>query len=182
MIDLSPEELQQDSQQQKTSQRVLTLEEVTNLCLRMVNLEDEISELESQLSDKKQELHNLEEGVIPEALNNIGLKNLTLLDGSVIGCKDYISCNITEENRAAAHSWLREKGHDDLIKNEVVVSFGRGEDDDAAKLLSAITETVKSGELHCGGVLQNERVHPSTLKAFLKEQLKAGAEIPATVS
>lgn len=179
MFEISTDELQKDSQSQKEAQKTLSLEEVTALCSRMVVLEDQISVMEQELSDKKQELHNLAEGTIPEALNNIGLKSMTLQDGSVIGCKDYISCSITETNRQQAHSWLRDNGYDDLIKNEVVVSFGQGEDNDAKNLLNTISEEIQRGELHCGGVLQNERVHPSTLKAFLKEQLKAGAAVPA---
>lgn len=179
MLDIDINELKTDSQQQKVAQKVLTLAEVTALGQKMNDLEAEIEDMEQLLCEKKEELHNIAEGVLPEALANIGLKSLSLADGTEIGIKEYISASINDDNRSAAHNWLRQNGYDDLIKNDVVVSFGKGEDEYAQKLLQEIGQEVQNGDIKCGGVAQVERVHPSTLKAFLKEQLKVGAAIPA---
>ena len=60
---------------------------------------------------------------------------------------------------------------DDIIKNTVSCVFGRGEDSQAEEFLKIAAEQ---------GVpaAQKEEVHPSTLKAFVKERVEVGDEFP----
>ena len=46
-----------------------------------------------------------------------------------IDVKPTYGASILVANREAAYEWLRDHGYDDIIKNDVSVSFGRGEDD-----------------------------------------------------
>jgi len=66
---------------------------------------------------------------------------------------------------------LRDNHFGDLIKNDVSVSFGRGEDNDAEKLVEHIEGL---GLVH----KQKESVHYQTLKAFATEQHQKGASLP----
>ena len=60
---------------------------------------------------------------------------------------------------------------EDLIKNNVTCTFGRGEDDAANQFLSFAE---KSGYTP----LQKTEVHPQTLKAWVREQTETGNSFP----
>ena len=75
------------------------------------------------------------------------------------------------DNRPKAYEWLRDNGYDDIIKNNVSVSFGRGEDD-LANAFKAVAE--KEGYVP----QQDTSIHAGTLKAFVRERIEAGDEFP----
>ena len=59
-------------------------------------------------------------------------------------------------------------GYEDLIKNTVTASFGRGQDNQVSELIS-VCETVWVCNYN-----KKEKVEPMTLKAFVKEQVEGG--------
>ena len=65
-------------------------------------------------------------------MSEMGLSHIKLMDGSSVDVKPNYSANITIANREAAFNWLRNNGLGDIIKNEILVSFGRNEDNKAA--------------------------------------------------
>ena len=67
-------------------------------------------------------------------------------------------------------SGLRDNGYDDIIKNNVSVSFGRGEDE-IANAFKAVVE--KEGYIP----QQDTSIHAGTLKAFVRER-RSGRRIP----
>ena len=79
----------------------------------------------------------------------------------------FYATRINKNNRDAAHAWLRQQGHGDIIKNQVSVSFGKGEDETA---LETMTLLEQEGLFPA----QKESVHPSTLKAFVRERIESG--------
>ena len=66
-------------------------------------------------------------------MSEMGLSQLKLMDGSMIDVKPFYNATITVANRELAFNWLLQNGLGDIIKNEMVVSFGRGEDNKAAE-------------------------------------------------
>jgi hypothetical protein len=74
-------------------------------------------------------------------------------------------------NEMEAFNWLRNHEFDDLIKNTVSVNFGRNEDENARTFLNLVEKQGYSAA-------QKTDVHPSTLKAFVKERIEQGDEIP----
>jgi hypothetical protein len=50
----------------------------------------------------------------------------------LVEVKQTYGASILVDNRPQAYDWLRENGYDDIIKNNVICSFGRGEDDKAS--------------------------------------------------
>jgi hypothetical protein len=92
-------------------------------------------------------------------------------DGSQIDVKPTYGASILVDNRPKAYEWLRDNGYDDIIKNNVSVSFGRGEDD-LANAFKAVAE--KEGYVP----QQDTSIHAGTLKAFVRERIEAGDEFP----
>ena len=71
-----------------------------------------------------------------------------------------------------AYKWLRENGLGDLIKNEVAVTFGKGEDNKAEQLLSLAEQEGYEPQ-------QKQKVEPMTLKALYRERVEAGLDMPS---
>lgn len=161
--------------------RLISLNEVREVAERQKLLEEELAALEAQAVVKKQELKKVAEEELPELLNLVGLPSITLADGSIIEIADNISASITDENRSAAHQWLRDNALGDLIKNVVSVTFGKGEDKDAELLVHNIRVMADQGSINFGTLDQKEAVHPSTLKSFVKERIKSGEPLPADI-
>jgi hypothetical protein len=122
--------------------------------------------VEAQLKTAKEDVRRLEQEDLPELMQELGLETFKLTTGELIEVKQDIECGISEERRARAHAWLTDNGFGGLIKTEVVAKFGRDERDAAVAAAEQI-----------GGEMV-ERVHPSTLKSFVKEQMEAGRAIP----
>ena len=147
------------------------LESISTLCQKASDKLKEKEQKEQELKLLNEELNKLLFEVIPNALTERNLTSLKLTDGSEINIEPYYSARITAENQSTAYKWLRDNGHGDLIKNEITVSFGRNEDEESIQLLKAL---VKEGH----EPVQKTHVHPQTLKAFIREQIEAGKDLP----
>ena len=133
--------------------------------------EAEIESLEKTLKARKEALRKQSEEELPSMMAEIGVNSFELDDGSKVSVRDLYGGHISVANRDAAYVWLRENGFDDIIKNTLSIVFGRGEDQKADHFMKIL-------EGH--GLLpeQNTGVHPSTLKAWIKERMEAGDEFP----
>ena len=94
------------------------------------DLEDEIANAEASVKKLKEKANAISQFEIPSMMEEMNLKKLKLTDGEVVEISNFYSAKITDE--AAAFNWLRENGRGDIIKNEITVTFGRGEDNKAA--------------------------------------------------
>ena len=148
-----------------------SLKEMSTLCEEQVALEDEMKQLEEQLKAKAKALRKLSQEIIPAKMSELGLESLTLTDGSSVKVKQLVQASIPVKYREEAFKWLRDHGHGDLIKNQVSATFGKGEDDSASNFIDKIQEL---------GYQPNQKVwvEPMTLKAFVREQIAGGSEIP----
>jgi hypothetical protein len=148
------------------------LKAVADLVRQQLVIERRIEDLEDELKRAQQNLAKISQEILPEALAEHGLSELKMEDGSKITVSQFIQAHISKEKQEDAFDWLREHNFDDLIKNVVSLEFGKGEDDHARDVMETLTNR--------GYWPQNKQsVHPSTLKAFVKEQVEKGAEIPS---
>jgi hypothetical protein len=92
------------------------------------------------------------------------------VDGSVVERKMIVAASIPAANKEAAFDWLRSNGLDDIIKNDITVSFGKGEDNVAGDVVGLLQERGFDPKT-------KTHVHPSTLKAFVKERVIEGKPI-----
>ncbi len=149
----------------------ISLKTLTDKANKMVELEQLVEEKQASLKSTQKELKTLSEEDIPALLSEVGLSEITLTNGKKISTSAYYYGRITEHNRQEAFEWLQDNGHGDIIKNVVSVSFGRDEDVNAEKLLSNLQDN---------GYTTNGKkwVEPMTLKAFIREQVEGGNDLP----
>lgn len=150
------------------------IKSLSNEVQKMEALSKEIEDIEENLKKKKKDLDVISGEVIPTMMSEMGLSQLKLMDGSQIDVKPFYNATITVANRESAFNWLRQNGLADIIKNEMVVSFGRGEDNKAAEY----AELAKSQGLQPA---QKLKVEPMTLKALVRQRIEAGQEMPTEI-
>lgn len=144
----------------------ITLQAVTAMASTMEELNKKwVDKLEDAKAIKEQ-YDKLAFEQLPEAMQMLGIKTLGLISGNDIRIAEIITCKITDEKTEAAHKWLRDNGHGDLIKNVVTITFGKEEDRYADKAYEELQEMPHSA------LTREEKVHPQTLKAFVTERIR----------
>lgn len=154
---------------EKIDQQGLT--SVAALARTIRDKEARISDLEQTLKEEKKSLLKLTDEEMPSMLAEIGMSSFALDDGSTVEVKQTYGASILVDKRPEAYEWLRDHGHDDIIKNTVLCQFGRGEDDQAGAFAAFAQKQGFIPE-------QKTEVHPQTLRAFVKERCEAGEEFP----
>ena len=147
---------------------------IQSLADQVENLEEiarTIENHEEHLKSLKKKRDHISGEVIPTMMSEMGLAELKLHDGSHLKVSTSYRATITEANKEAAFNWLRENGLGDIIKNEILVSFGRNEDNKAADY----AELAKGQGFQ---PTQKMKVEPMTLKALVRERIEAGKEMP----
>ena len=147
------------------------VQDLSDCVIRLQKIEDEIKQDEENLKLKKQKADKLSGEVIPEMMESMKLKTMKLADGSAIEVKDIYSATIPVARKEGAFNWLRENGLGDLIKNEVTVSFGRGEDNKASDYADLAAERGYKP-------VQKLKVEPMTLKALFRERSEKKLDLP----
>ena len=141
---------------------------------RLENVASDIETAEDNLKELKKKRDYISGEVIPTMMSEMGLAELKLHDGSHLKVSTSYKAHISEANKEMAYNWLRENGLGDIIKNEILVSFGRNEDNKAADY----AELAKSNGFQ---PTQKMKVEPMTLKALVRERIEANKEMPTEI-
>ena len=144
--------------------------ELANKVQELKELEDEIANAEASVKKLKEKAKVLSSFEIPEMMKDMNITKLKLKDGEQIEVSNFYSASIVDQD--AAFNWLRNNGHGDIIKNDVTVTFGMGEDNKAAEY--AVLAKGQGYE-----PVQKIGVHPQTLKAMVRERLEANQDVPS---
>ena len=163
-----------EKDQQEVIKKTDNIQSLADQVQRLESMQQQFEIQEEALKEKKKQIEHLSGEVIPTMMSEMGLSQLKLMDGSQIDVKPFYNATITQANKEAAFNWLRQNGLGDIIKNEVVVSFGRGEDNKAAEY----AELAKGQGLQPA---QKLKVEPMTLKALVRERIEAGKEMPTEI-
>jgi len=163
----------------KDSKDLLDNVEVTTIaqeCVRLKQKEDELVNLEEQVKNKKEEIDEISSRIIPELLAEQGLSAIKLADGSNVSVKKEFRCTLPkdETKREQAYKWLRDQGLGDIIKNNIFVTFGKGEDDKAKQLLNLAAENGFDPQ-------QKSDAAWNTLTALFQERVESGLDMPSDI-
>jgi hypothetical protein len=148
------------------------MEDIATACNKLLDIQKEVSALEDKLKKKKEQELKLSEQDIPNLMQKAGAASIKLTDGTAVEIKPYYGARIPASRTEEAFDWLRENNFADLIKNNVTLTFGRNEDNMAKSLVDDLRNKGHN-------VKQAEKVEPMTLKAFVREQIEKGKDVPA---
>ncbi len=154
----------------------IEITDIAKQCVMLKEKEDEITELEEKLKAKKAEADDIGSRIIPELLQEQGLSEIKLADGSKVSVKKRFRATLPKDDvkRESDYQWLRDQGLGDIIKNNVSVSFGKGEDNKANQLVDLAVANGFTPQ-------QKSDVAWNTLTALYEERVKAGLDMPSDV-
>ena len=147
-------------------------ESLSSKVIELKGLEDEIANAEKSVSKLKEQAKQLSQFEIPEMMEKMHITKLKLKDGESVEIKKFYSAAIQPEHQEQAFQWLRDNDLGDIIKNDITVTFGRGEDNKAA----SYAELARGNGFE---PIQKIGVNPMTLKALVRERLESGQDVPA---
>ena len=132
-----------------------TGKQLSQLVRSLRNVEQQIEDAENHIKSLKQEKHRLSVENIPALMDEMGVERIDV-DGLTVERKMIISASIPKDRKDEAFSWLRENGLDDIIKNDVTCSFGKGQDNSAKNVIAILQDAGFDPAT-------KTHVHPSTL-------------------
>jgi hypothetical protein len=97
------------------------------------------------------------------------MQDFTLADGTKVNLIKFYNAKIKDWDTAA--EWLRSTNNDSIIKSGFAVSLGKGEADKGLLAVEALQALGIVVEI-------NDKIHPSTLKSFVREQCEEGVDFP----
>lgn len=144
---------------------------ISQLVKEQQELEERVAQCESELEITKEALRNIQEYLLPEAMLSIGMSEFKLSNGAKITIKNDVYASVRKDFMTDAVAWLEANGLGGIVKDQVAIDFGRGELDNVNELMAFCKMS---------GLNANEKlsIHPSTLKATVKEQMANGVEFP----
>jgi hypothetical protein len=142
---------------------------LSSLVKQLRSVEMQIEDAESHLKALKQEKHKLSVENIPAVMDEMGVERVDV-EGLTVARKMMVHASIPVARKEEAFEWLRQHGLDDIIKNDVTCSFGKGQDNLAGDVVGLLEERGFDPKI-------KTHVHPSTLKAFIKERVTDGKPI-----
>jgi hypothetical protein len=151
---------------------VVDPKQLTDKVQQLKNLEDEIRNAEEGVKKLKEQARIISELEIPSMMKEMNITKLKLSDGESVEVGKFYSASIPAEKQDEAFIWLRNNGLGDIIKNDITVTFGRGEDNKAAQY--AVLARGQGFE-----PVQKIGVHAQTLKALVRERMESGLDVPS---
>lgn len=164
--------------------------QIEKLALLLTKLNSRKEKTEAILAEREKRLANAEKE-LAEFLETQGFdvgSKIKLSNGRTLIIKDFFSASIptensiiSEKNEEKAHDlsirrtqcldWLNENNLGDIVKNEIVIAFDKGEHEKADELMEKLAED---------GFTPNKEqtVHPMTLKSALKKAIENGKDVP----
>lgn len=147
------------------------LQKISTVGNRLQYAESEVNRLEEELKQAKIQHRQIAEEELPLLMQEYGMQDFTLTDGTHIEVKKVYSASIPRDKKEEAFAWLVENNHGDLIKTQVSANFVRGEEEKA-------TIFMKDLEANNYQVSSKKWVEPMTLKAWARNETERGVDVP----
>lgn len=149
---------------------------ISSLALDQKRAEVAVAKAEEALALAVADLKRISERELPDLMDKAEMQTTTTKDGIKVTIGEKIRGSIPKPNEEKAFAWLKENGHDDLIKREFKIQFGKTEEVWAKKFLADLNKRKRPLAYEL-----KRTVHTSTLSSFVKGQLEAGVEFPMDI-
>ena len=161
-----------ENDRMQSVEQIDSAKRLSDKVLELKDLEDEIANAEESVKKLKEKAKQVSTVEIPAMMDEMQITKLKLKDGESVEIKKIYGAYIPPEQQEAAFKWLRNNGLGDIIKNDITVTFGKGEDNKAAEY--AVLAKGQGYE-----PVQKIGVHPQTLKAMVRERLESNQDVPS---
>lgn len=137
------------------------------LCKYLAEFEDKKGKLEEELKYVEQRIKDLSTRSIPDLMQTINLTELRLTDGRKIAVRPDIVASVSKERMPQVLEWLHAHNAQAIAKQKLMVDINNLTETERAALTQAVENLGARPTIDAS-------IHPSTLRAFVKEQLEQG--------
>lgn len=153
--------------------------DLTVMRQKAVELRDEYlrkNELEELLNKASERIKTIERNELPEMFTKAGISGIDIeADGNLPAFRAELgtvyTAKIPDELRQDAFQWFEQQGYGDLVKSVINITFGMQEHEKRLFVMKLLSDN--NIEFY-----NNESVHNSTLRAFVKREIRAGHVVP----
>jgi len=128
-------------------------------------LEYEIKELEEQLKERKAACKEIIEYLIPSILEENDITEVRFKDETKVTLKKEYYATFPKNKQEKLSRWLQDHSLYDIVSTEITLDFGKGNMKDVVECCQYLEE---DGYEPC----IEEKIHSSTLKAFVRERME----------
>jgi hypothetical protein len=147
------------------------VKEIADLAQIQISRQKRVEELEGSLKSANEALRKVQEVDLPAAMQQAGVSEIKLPNGMKISIKAGFSASVPKDRKQEVCQWLRSNGFGDIVSEDVVVTFGRGEEELAAVAAKRLVEMGYQPTL-------TTDVNTARLKSLISEQVAKGKDIP----
>ncbi len=152
------------------------LSAVEQLIAEQLRLEDLLERLEEKRKETQAAYDAIRDRQLPDALLEAGVSEFKTTAGMKVKVEKLYLASVTKDKAPAFYDWLDEQGHGGIIESNVTIAFGKGDRASAKEASQQI-----STELGFDTQL-SESIHWATLRAFAREQIEEGNDLPPELS
>lgn len=142
------------------------LAELSALGEQLYSAEAEVLRLEAELRRAKKRRDFIQCDLLPSTMEKIGLVEFRT-PRSHIKVSEQLEVRPRADNRPLVLAALEKQGAGALIKTNLAVPFGKGEDEEVARVCEALALLGRDYR-------QDRAVHPQTLKKHIRDRLAKG--------
>lgn len=154
------------------------LSRISNAVVELKQADLKIAEAEEVLREAQEVRRHIAEDLLPGLMDEAQQTEITTKDGTKVKVEERIRASIPEAMKGKAFAWLKQNGHDSLIKNQFIIDFGRDQEQFAQEFEQYLKEEWEEAELN---YKRKSDIHNMTLVSFIKEQLGEGVPLPLDV-
>lgn len=148
------------------------LSSLSGLGQDLYTAEERVFAIERRLKLAKANRDHIANNLIPELMSELGVEELQMTGGRKIAVKPILSVVPLADDRPLVYAALEKMGAGSLIKTNVSVQFGRGDEQKVKDIIALLEEHGHAAKL-------TKKVEPPTLKKHIKDRLAEGLPIPA---
>jgi hypothetical protein len=153
------------------------IKDISTMVGILLDKQAELAALTEQVKIAAKAIRDIEEKELPDLMDAAGAKDFTTSDGVKVSVESVVSASITKARESEAFKWLRDNGHAPLIKRELKVVFGKGQDNMAGEIKGLLTDKLAEMDIDAAPS-DKSSVHAGTLKSWVKEMVNEGKEFP----
>lgn len=147
------------------------LAQITAVARELREAKGDVTRAEEELKAAQGRVRNLEEHTLPELMREAAQERLRTLDGYDLQLSEVIRASIPSGRMGEAVMWLRANGQGSIVKTEVKLTFGKGQEQTAAEAADALQRAGFTPDF-------KPSVHPQTLSAAVREMMANGVDVP----
>lgn len=159
-----------DLEIEDTEKQTIDLAELDALCVKFLAAEGEVLRLAALMKTQQDIATKLSEQDIPEMMTKGGLTELKRSDGSTIKVQEDLFASLPKIRAVEIMAEVRNRGGEDMIKNELSIELGKGQNALAEKVEAFAKELALTVE-------RSESIHSATYKKWIKTQMTSDKPI-----